>query len=86
MCGVLGAIGVAAIHIGLQVQPVANISSVADAIKLARQQRVRTPVCHTQVPFVIIFIHIIIKCSSRVLCLMNSSVGRIAVPPQKCWK
>ena len=43
MCGVLGAVAVAAMQIGLQVQPVARVSSVADAIALARQQRVRPP-------------------------------------------
>ena len=41
MCGMLGALGAAALHLALEVQPVANISSVGDAIKLARQQRVR---------------------------------------------
>ena len=37
MCGVLGAVAVAAMQIGLQVQPVARVSSVADAIALARK-------------------------------------------------
>lgn len=41
MCGVLGVMAVAAMQIGLHVQPVAKVSSVADAIALARQQRVR---------------------------------------------
>ena len=41
MSGVLGALGLAAMYIGLQVQPAADVSSVADAIALARQQRVR---------------------------------------------
>jgi hypothetical protein len=43
MCGALGAVAVAAMQIGLQVAPVAEVSSVADAIALARRQRVRRP-------------------------------------------
>ena len=48
MCGALGALGFGAMYIGLQVQPVAEVSSVADAIALARQQRVgaRLSWCH----------------------------------------